>query len=399
MLPLAARAQTLPPLMEEALRSNREILAAQKKYEAARQRPSQASSLPDPTVSFGYTANGAPYPVAGIGRDVTSNAGVTISQEMPFPGKQKLRGEIAAREADAEFQQYLAVRLSVVARLKQAYHELHHAAVGIAYVKRYQDVLRDILRVSEARYAAGRAAQQDIFKAQTQFSIFETQLARYEEERTNKEIEINALLNRPQGIHIEVPEDMTAGEMPATLDQMLARARTNAPLLMREQKMAERNQLAANLARKDYYPDYTLSGGYFNQGGMPPMWQFRLDFKLPAYFWRKQRAGVNEQEFSLSEARRNYEAAEVSIESRIREAYTAAETASKLAGLYEKSVIPGAKLALESSLAGYQTGSLDFLAVFANFMNVVDYELMYHEEVMRYHVALARLEELTGGEW
>ena len=163
--------------------------------------------------------------------------------------------------------------------------------------------------------------------------------------------------------------------------------------------MAERNQLAANLARKDYYPDYTLSGGYFNQGGMPPMWQFRLDFKLPAYFWRKQRAGVNEQEFSLSEARRNYEAAEVSIESRIREAYTAAETASKLAGLYEKSVIPGAKLALESSLAGYQTGSLDFLAVFANFMNVVDYELMYHEEVMRYHVALARLEELTGGEW
>src|SRR5580700_10961017 len=110
-LPALAAAQALPVLVEEALRNNREILAAQKKYESARQRPAQASSLPDPTVSLGYTANGAPYPVAGIGRDVTSNAGVLISQEMPFPGKQKLRGEIAAKDAGAEFQEYLAMRL------------------------------------------------------------------------------------------------------------------------------------------------------------------------------------------------------------------------------------------------------------------------------------------------
>ena len=74
-----------------------------------------------------------------------------------------------------------------------------------------------------------------------------------------------------------------------------------------------------------------------------------------------------------------------------------AETARKLIDLYEKSVIPEAKLTLESSLASYETGTLDFLSVFSNFMNVVDYELMYHEEVMRFHVALARLEEMTGG--
>ena len=31
-------------------------------------------------------------------------------------------------------------------------------------------------------------------------------------------------------------------------------------------------------------------------------------------------------------------------------------------------------------------------------MNVVDYELMDHEEIMQFHVALARLEEMTGVE-
>src|ERR1700758_4858372 len=99
VLPVALGAQPLPTLVDEALLHNREVLAAQKKYEAARQRPSQESSLPDPMLSLGYTSNGGPYPIAGIGRDLTSNAGIMISQELPFPGKRQLRGEIAAKEA------------------------------------------------------------------------------------------------------------------------------------------------------------------------------------------------------------------------------------------------------------------------------------------------------------
>jgi outer membrane protein TolC len=398
LAPALAGAQPLASLIEEALANNREILAAQKKYEAARQRPSQAGALPDPTVSLGYTSNGWPYPVAGIGRDVTSNAGLMVSQPMPFPGKRKLRTEISGKEADAAFEEYLAVRLNVVARLKQAYHELHHATVGIAFVARYQALLENILRISEARYTAGHAAQQDVFKAQTQFAIFEAQMLRYKQESASKQIEIDALLNRPTGGPIEVPEELASGEMPATLDEMLAHARLHAPGLAAERAMVQRGELAAGLARKDYYPDYTVSGGYFNQGAMPPMFQVRVDIQVPAYFWRKQRAAVNEQEFSSAQARHEYEAADVSLEARIREDYTTAETARKLIDLYQKSVLPSANLALESSLASYETSAIDFLPVFSNFMTVVDYELMYHEEVMQFHVALARLEEMTGPE-
>jgi cobalt-zinc-cadmium efflux system outer membrane protein len=392
----ALGAQPLPALVDEALRHNREILAAQKKYEAARQMPAQASALADPIVSVGYTANGAPYPGAGLGRDVTSNVGVMVSQELQFPGKRQLRGDIAAKEASAEFEQYLAVRLSVTARLKQAYHELHHANVSITFVKRYQDLLQKILRISEARYTVGRAAQQDIFKAQTQFAIFETQILRYQQESTSKVIEINALLNRPQGGTIDVPDEMDPGELTVSIDDLVAGARTHAPMLAREQKMIERNDLASALARKSVYPDYTLSGGYFNQGSMPPMWQFRVDFKLPAWYRTKQQAEITGKAFSATEARHNYEAVDVALQAQIREQYSIAATARKLIDLYGKSVVPGSQLALESSMASYETGTLDFLSLFSNFMNVVEYELMVHEEVMQFHVALARLEEITG---
>jgi outer membrane protein TolC len=397
LAPLAG-AQPVASLVQEALRNNREILAAQKKVEALRQRPARASSLPDPTLSLGWTSNGGPWPGAGLGIDATSNIGVMVSQEVPAPGKRKLRGEIADEEAAAAFNEYLATRLKVVSRLKQAYHELHHAAVAIGFVDRYQELLNDMLRISEARYAVGRGAQQDILRAQTQLAIFETERVRFEQERESKQIEINALLNRPQAERIEVPVDMTAGTMPAPLEEMLAQARANSPLVARDRDVVQGNELSASLARKDYAPDYTVSGGYFNQGGMLPMWQARVDFKLPAYFWRKQRAAVNEQESSASQARHEYAATLVEIEAGIRQQYSAAEASRKLVDLYEKSVIPEARLAYESALAGYQTGRGDFIGLFTSFTSVVDYELMDHEEIMRFHVALAKLEELTGVE-
>ncbi len=162
-LPAVLPAQPLASLVEEGLRRNHEILAAQKRYESLRQRPAQESSLPDPTISFGYTANGPPLPGAGLGSNPTSNIGATISQEMPAPGKRALRGEVASKEAESAFDDYLAVRLNLTERVAEAYHELHHATVSIASVERSQELLRNMLRVAESRYSVGRGAQQDVF--------------------------------------------------------------------------------------------------------------------------------------------------------------------------------------------------------------------------------------------
>src|ERR1035438_3418492 len=92
-------------LVSAALHANAEILAAQKRYEAARQRPSQVASLPDPMFSPGWNSNGNPLPGAGIGTNPTSNIGFAITQEIPYPGKQRLRGNIAAKEADVQFEE------------------------------------------------------------------------------------------------------------------------------------------------------------------------------------------------------------------------------------------------------------------------------------------------------
>jgi len=387
---------SLRDMVREAILTNPEIVAAQKKYEAARQRPAQESSLPDPMISLGYNSVGNPLPGAGLGRDVLANAGIMVSQEVPFPGKLKLKGEAASKEAQAEFQQYQAVQLSVISRLKQAYYRLQYTYAVSGLLARYRDLLDRLLKVTEDRYSVWRAAQQDVCKAQTQLSILETKLVKLEQERRSREAEIDSILNRAARTPVGRPEDMKPKELTVTLGELFASARQNSPLLGRDQKTIERSELAVNMARKEYYPDVTLNAGYYNMGSMPPMYEVRADFKVPIYFWRKQRAGVNEQVSNLSQARHTYEATDQALRFRIQDDFLMAQASARLMKLYSQTVAPQANLALESSLATYETGSVDFLSVISNFTLLLDYEMNHHEEALNLALALSRLEEMTG---
>ncbi len=385
----------LRDLLAQALQSNPEIVAAQKRYEASRQRPSQVSSLPDPMFSPGYNSNGRPWPGAGLGVEPTSQIGFMVSQELPFPGKRKLAGDMAAKEAEAEWQQYLQVQLGVVARLKQAYYRRSYAFSALDVLERNLELLRKFLRITEARYSVGKAVQQDVFKAQTQISILETRRVQLDREKRAREAEINSLVNRPPGSPLSRPAPLQPMAVPAQLEELYAAARENSPMLRRDEKMIQRAEVALNMARKEYYPDVTLNGGYYNMGRMPDMFMFRADFKIPLYFFRKQRAGVTEQAQTLVQSRKSYEATNQGLLYRIQEDYLMSQSSEQLVRLYGQTVMPQASLALESSLSSYETGAVDFLTVLMNYMTLVEYELNYHEELQNFYLALARLEEMT----
>lgn len=385
----------LADVIAAALATNPDIVAAQKRYDAARQRPAQERSLPDPMVSAGYSANGRPWPAAGLGTEPTSNIGFMVSQEVPYPGKRDLRASISSREADAEFQEIEAARLGVVARVKQAYYRLAYADAVAGVLRRNRELLDTLLKVSEGRYAVGQAAQQDVIKAQTQLSILELQLERVRQERATREGQLNALLNRPTASAIGEPEDLQLTVFEHSLDALIAAANEHAPMLRRDRLMVERSQLAVDAARREYKPDFALAGGYYYMGAMPPMYEFRIDVKVPLQ--RSRRASAVAEQLSMADAARSrYDGTRLGLQSRLEEDFNIASTAVRLARLYRDTVLPQARLALESSMASYQTGAVDFLSVLTNFGTVLEYEMTYFDELATYHTAVSRLEEMTG---
>jgi len=387
----------LKELVADALLRNPEILAAQKKYEAARQRPAQERALPDPMVSAGWTSAGNPLPGAGVGSNPVANAGVMASQELPAPGKLRLRGEVAAKEADVEMQQFRAVEFDVIARLKIAYFGLDHAWLMQDVLESNREVLRSLLHVTEARYSVGKGAQADVFKAQTQITLIETRLVQFERERHAREAEINSLLDRPGSAALPRPPEPHFEPLNFSAEDLIEQARQRSPELMRDQKRIEASSLALNLARKDYSPDVTLNAGYYNMGSMPSMYMFRADVRIPIHTART-RAEITERSQEMAGAKHAYEATSKTLEYQIRDEFLAAQTAQKLIDLYTKVLIPQARLTVESSLASYQTGSTDFLSVLTNELAITDYEMNYHEQLHEFHTALVLLEQMSGAE-
>ncbi len=385
----------LAEVIADALKANPEITAAEQRYAAARLRTAQERSLPDPMVSAGYNASGKPFPGAGLGTEPIANIGFMVSQELPYPGKRNLRGTIASREADAVSQDIDVARLNITTRATQAYYRLAYTyAVGDVLI-RNRALLETLLKVSEGRYAVGHAAQQDVIKAQTQLSILELQQQRIEQEQATRAGELNALLNRPPMSPLGRPDDLVLSPFDQALDSLVLLAAQHAPMLERDRIMIDRAQLSVESARLEFRPDFAISGGYYYMGAMPAMYEFRFDVKVPLQRERRA-AAVAEQMRTVDAARSTYESTRLSLQGRLQEDYQMASTSRRLAELYRDTVLPQARLALESSMASYQTGAVDFLSVLSNFGAVLEYEMTYFEELMSFHTAVSRLQAMTG---
>lgn len=396
----AAQSQETPLILEdlivEALERNPETQAALHRYEAARQGSQQQSALPDPMVSVGYSSVGRPYPLAGLGTQPMANAGLMITQEFPAPGKRRLRAALAEQEAMALLRAARQVQLEVVSRLKQAYYRLAYTVQAMRNLSERAALLEDVLRVAEARYAAGLAPQDDVLRVQVEISMLETERERLAGQEELIKAEINRLLARPAESPLGRPARLGPPRELPSLAELLQAARDHSPLLAERESRTASAEIALNLARRDAWPDIALSGGYFTMGAMGSLYMFRADFRIPLFYGRKQRPAIAEQFEQLSAQRRQLEEAALNLRYRVHEEHVAATVAARLARLYASTLVPQAQVALEASLASYQTGTSDLTSVLSNFEKLIRYELAGFEETANHHAALSRLEALTG---
>jgi cobalt-zinc-cadmium efflux system outer membrane protein len=388
----------LARLVQEALERNPEILAARKQLESARQRPAQAASLPDPMLSVGYTSIGGPLPGQGLGREPMARAGFMASQTLPAPGKRGLRRLIALEEAGAAGQQYQAVQVSVVARLKAAWYELEHAHAMLDVLARNRALLDRLFQLASARYQAGQGSQKELIEAQARLTLLEAKQASLEQLRRRSEAEINALLARPLETDVPRPPGAEPREALASLDELYERARLWSPVVAAQRHAVRRTELAMQLARKEGAPDLTIAAGYSNMGGMPPMFEARVELPLPFFTRARQRAAVAEQAHSAEAARRSYQATGNSLLFRIKDEWMAGSAAWRLLRIYSTTLVPQTALALEAALAAYEAGRGGFSDVLEQARAMLDAEENYHTALRDYHVALVRLEELTGAD-
>src|SRR6185312_9126354 len=111
-MPVESTSTPLSQLLAEAAANNPQISAADHGARAARQVAPQVSTLPDPTFTYQQFSVGSPKPFAGYTNSDFSYIGIGASQELPYPGKLRLRGQVASRDADVKNMELNAVQSS-----------------------------------------------------------------------------------------------------------------------------------------------------------------------------------------------------------------------------------------------------------------------------------------------
>jgi cobalt-zinc-cadmium efflux system outer membrane protein len=349
----------LASLVEEALAANPRVAAAAAAASASRARPVQVRSLPNPMLSVGYTNDGW-APTLGS-REMTTLA-IVASQELPYPGKLRLRGAIAENEARETEQAVARARLGIAAGVKRAYAGLLLARELLVLAHQKQEAWDQIEGVVRARYAVGQGTQQDVVRAQVEASrsgLLEIQQGADEQVRL---AELNALLARPAAQPLNAEARLTLRPVAESLDAALERLAVLSPEVKAADLGLERGALGVDLARKSYKPDLSLQVGYANRGGLDPMWEASVGFSLPLY--RKRLAGgLAEAEALRTTSLRAAEATRLLLRLRTEQRLAVLAATERTLSVYDERILPQDRLAVDAGLAGYQAARLPFVAV------------------------------------
>jgi len=381
----------LSGLIRELDVANPELKAARHRWESAQAVVPQVQTLPDPRLQLGYQRMPMVPPVV-------EGVMYGIGQEIPFPGKLKLKGEVAQRDAERLEQEYNATRLRLLAELKQVYFDLHFVHKSIDIVERNKALLTQFEKTAKARYSVGQAAQQDVFRAQVEISRVLDRLAVLDQQKESLHAAINRLLNRPPDGPLGTPEEVHSTLLTFPLQELNRRANEFSPALLATAKSIDRSELAVSLARRQFYPDFDVTAlGIRNDKINDNGYQVMVGIKIPLFFETKQKPGVHEAVANLEGAREDFAAARQDLLFQVKDGFVQAQRAERLITILRDAIIPQATLGLQAAQAGYSVGKVDFLTLLNSLLILQDSQLELHSEIVNHEKALARLEAVTGG--
>ncbi len=389
----------LNTLIQEAIQNNPQIQSAEQQWRALQQRIPQASSLEDPV--FSYTRWGSSVETrVGPQENVFS-----LSQRFPFFGKLSLRENMANQDVIAAEQRYHATVRDVIYKLKVVYYDLYRIDQSLLILKEYHQLLQDFQRVAERKYTTGTGNQANVLKAQVEISSIEERRLHFDKMREGAVARLNALLARNQDRPVAVVAVLDTTRIEMSESELIQRAVEEREELNSARAEIRKSEYGVSLAKRNYWPDFKLSFSYITIPGGKTFapdngqdaWSIKAGINLPLWLGRRK-AAVDEAEATFISNRKNYENIQNEVEAEIKDLYARLQTAERTVNLYAQQLIPDAERTLQSVLAAYQTGTLDFLSLLDSQRMLLNFRLAYVKELANYRQQIAALKRAVGSE-
>ncbi len=372
---------------------NPAIRAAQGRVRAAQKIPPRAAAYDDPMVMWDNWNS-----PENLHLNEASNNIFRLAQKIPFPGKLRLKGEIAAKEAAQREAELGATGIDTIAQVKKAYYDLWLVYQNLRVYSRDKGLVAQFAQIAERKYAVGQVSQPDVLRAQVELTRLSNRVTTETLSLSKARAQLNAVLSRPPEAPLGIPRDPPPPVITYSLEDLAKQTLAHRPELLAQVSMVERENLALALARTAYYPDFEVAVSRFVNFGQRDGFGLTVSASIPLAFKYKYDAGVEEavanQETAQSDLRRLQDHALFEVKQFLVEAQVALEQRNLFLGTH----IPQAEQTLAASQIGYQTGKIDFLSLIDSVRAVEQVHLEHLMAAANFEKAWAELERAVGQE-
>ena len=225
--------------------------------------------------------------------------------------------------------------------------------------------------------------------------------------RRGAEAGLNALLGHPGDASIALPQ-RTREELRETSPEprLKEQAEENRPLLRSARERINAARARKDLAKRDFFPDFTLGAAYGLRGGTNAIGgRDRADFlslgvgvSLPIFAEWKQQQALDQRSAELLRQRNAFEDDRLRVRKEVAKAGADYRSTREQAALLKTGIIPQAAQSVESMRAGYLVNQVDFLNLVRAQITLLDFETKYWKALSEANRALASLTASVGGE-
>lgn len=395
------------PQLEEyvttALRENPGLEAALSNYRASLQKIPQVQALPDPMLTFTQFIRS---PETRVGPQSNSTM---VSQKFPWFGKLDLQGQIAAKQAAVQYEMYLSIEQEIVVNVKRAFYELAFLDRALQILEEEIKLLDHFEQMAQARYSQGGGMQQSVIKIQAEVTQLIDRQKMLRAQRDAFSARLNTLMNRPPEQPIPRVGNLELPAVQLDLQELYALAEEHRRELRASLHRIESAERKTELAKKDFWPDVTVSAGMVNVEGredlpgivMPPpdngknIFSLAVGINIPLWRDKYRSAVIEAAETTLAE-RSSYRNLRNEVEFAVRDQVVRLQTLSEQMDLYTKVLLTQAEESLRSAEAGYETGQLTVLALLDSERFLLKSRLGFERYRFDFLRAVAELERAVG---
>jgi outer membrane protein TolC len=391
-------ARSLPEWVSYALANNPRVTAAIANYEAASLEIEQVTALPDPRVNLRYFIEEVETRVG------PQEYAVGISQPLPWLGKLRLQGDIAAQKANAAATRVSTVQNGVIAEVANAWYELYYFNRALEIMEGNRDLVQHLERVARTRYQTGTSGHPDVIRAQVELGKIENDLASLTDREAPLVAIFNAALNRPPQAPVRLPDSVPIIDISEDDQTLVERVIENNPELRALSFDVAAATAQKDRARKEFLPDFAIGFDYIatdearspnvDGSGNDPV-VAALSMTLPIQRG-KYSAGVRAAEARITELRARRDQHVSRLEADTVRAVFQLRDARRQIDLYQTTLLPKANESLAATQRAYSAGSSTFVDLIDSQRMLLVFELAEARAIADHNQARIILEELIG---